>query len=358
MNQNETVTKPPTTTDKSIVEFVPFGTDDKIKLSVEIVKRLVAVKTKQGKVCSDEEAFKFILMCRARKLNPFEGDAFLIGYDTQDGPKFSLITAHQAFLKRAEIHHEFDGMDSGVIVLREGQMLDLVGDFHVPTDKILGGWATVHFKNRKYPMRKRLRVDRFNKGFGVWKDDAAGMIVKCAEADALRSSFPTMLGGLYTEDENIVRTDILRPVFPDEPATPEAPTAVAVTAPAATPAPSGSPAPKPEPPPPPASQPPKKKSNGDTEPSSPTTRRLKAKAKPPSTEKRLPNHEKLSSKLAVGGFAPTDLIGLAVDNGWIDMSEASFEKLSEEKCAEFLETDNWELIMTLLDEKRAAAPSK
>lgn len=346
-------TPKPATTDKSIVEFVPFGTDDKIKLSIELVKRLVAVKTKQGKSCSDEEAFKFILMCRARKLNPFEGDAFLIGYDTNDGPKFSLITAHQAFLKRAELNAEFNGMDSGVIVLREGEPLDLIGDFHFPTDKILGGWATVHFKHREYPMRKRLRVDRFNKGFGVWKDDPAGMIVKCAEADALRSSFPTMLGGMFIEQEAAIRGEMLipKPVFPDQP--PDSTKTAALPAhekqtppeghePAPSPKPDPSPDPSPAAAAVPAQQPPKKKAG------------LKAKPKLPSPEKRQPNHDKLASRLAIGNYAPTDLIGLAVDNGWIEMSEGSFEKLSEEKCAEFLETDNWELIMTLLDEKRSA----
>lgn len=343
---NNEPTKSATTTDKSLVEFVPFGTEDKIKLTIEMVKRLIAVKTKSGKICSDEEAFKFILMCKARRLNPFEGDAFLVGYDTNDGPKFSLITAHQAFLKRAELNHEFDGMDSGAIVLREGEMLDLIGDFHLPTDKIMGGWATVYFKNRKYPMRKRLRMDRFNKGFGVWRDDPAGMVVKCAEADALRSSFPTMLGGMFIEQEQTIHAEILKPTFDQLPPATEAPPPAAEKSPEPVPTPEPAPAPAAAPtaaaPEPPAA---KKKAG------------LKAKPKVPSPEKRQPNHEKLASRLALGNFAPTDLIGLAMDNGWIGMSEATFEKLSEEKCAEFLETDNWELIMTLLEEKRSAPAS-
>lgn len=191
------------TTDEKFMEFIPFGASEqeKIKLSVAIVKNLVCVKTKSGKLCSDTDAMKFMMMCRARRLNPFEGDAFLIGYDGKDGPTFSLITAHQAFLKRAEINPEYDGMKSGIIVDRDGQVMDLEGDFYLPGDKLLGGWATVYFKNRKQPMHKRVRLERFKKPFGIWLDDAAGMICKCAEADALRSSFPTMLGGLYLREE-------------------------------------------------------------------------------------------------------------------------------------------------------------
>ncbi len=196
--QTQAVVKQP---ESKFTEYVPFGASDKIKLSIEMVKSLIAVKTKSGKTCSDTDAIKFIAMCQARRLNPFEGDSFLIGYDGKDGPQFSLITAHQAFLKRAELHPEFDGMKSGVIVEREGQLADLEGDFYLQADKVMGAWATVYFKNRKQPMHKRIRIERFRKSFGVWLEDAAGMCVKCVEADALRSSFPTMLGGLYLREE-------------------------------------------------------------------------------------------------------------------------------------------------------------
>lgn len=213
---SETTNAVATQPDKTITEYVPFGAADKIKLSVSIVKTLIAVPTKTGKLCTDRDAIKFIAMCVARKLNPFEGDSFLIGYDTNDGPQFSLITAHQAFLKRAEVNPEYDGMKSGIIVEEDGQLKDLEGDFFMaPAQKVVGGWATVYFKNRKQPMHKRIRLARFQKTFGVWRDDSAGMICKCAEADALRSSFPTMLGGLYMREELALDKDtkLAEPIF-------------------------------------------------------------------------------------------------------------------------------------------------
>ncbi len=184
--------------------FVPFGAADSIKLSVEIVKNLIAVPTKSGQTCTDRDAMKFMMLCRAQRLNPFAGDAFLIGYDSRDGgePSFSLITAHVAFLKRAETHPEFDGMKSGIIVVDEANRLtEIEGDFHLPEQTVVGGWATVYFKNRKYPITRKVRLSRFQKGFGVWKDDPAGMICKVAESDSLRSSFPTLIGGLYMQEE-------------------------------------------------------------------------------------------------------------------------------------------------------------
>jgi phage recombination protein Bet len=210
---NEPTTAVAKTEDK-VMEFVPFGSQDKIKLSIAIVKNLIAVKTRSGKTCSDNDAIKFMMMCQARRLNPFESDAYLIGYDSKDGPTFSLITAHQAFLKRAEVNPEYDGMKSGIIVNEGGELKDLEGDFYTEGQTVVGGWATVFFKTRKYPMHKRVRLSRFQKSFGVWQDDGAGMIVKCSEADALRSSFPNMLGGLYIKEETAVDAPkVSAPIF-------------------------------------------------------------------------------------------------------------------------------------------------
>jgi phage recombination protein Bet len=210
------------------VEYVPFGGTEKIKLSVSIIMNLIAAPTRSGKLCSERDAMKFLMLCRSRALNPFEGDAYLVGYDSQDGPVFSLITAHQAFLKRAEPHPEFDGMESGVIISpalacpmcsanggREvsgnwvtcssckgvGQTDEIEGDLIPEGHTLIGGWAKVHFKQRKVPTKRRLALRTFDSQRSRWKADPAGMIVKCAEADALRSSFPTKLGGLYLKEE-------------------------------------------------------------------------------------------------------------------------------------------------------------
>lgn len=183
------------------VEYVPFLAKDPIKLSPRIVISWLAKPTKSGQTCTPQQALRFVMLCKARGLNPWEGDAYLVGYDTKDGPEFNLITAHQAFLKRAEVHPEYDGMESGVIIKRGDMVIEEQGDFCLPTDILMGGWARVFFKTRKHPMYKRLALAAFQKSYGVWQNNSAGMIVKCAEADALRSSFPNSLGGMYLDTE-------------------------------------------------------------------------------------------------------------------------------------------------------------
>jgi len=206
--------------ERAVMEYVPFGSQDRIRLSCSIVRRLIAVPTTSGKLPTDDDCIKFQMMCQAKRLNPFEGDAFMIGYDTKNGPKFSQITAHQVFLKRAEVSPEYDGMESGVIVFRDEQMIDLEGDFMLDDDKLVGAWAKVYFKNRSHPMHKRVKLSTFDKGTNQWASNKAGMIVKCAEADALRSSFPNLLGSLYTREETVdlqaEAPRITAPIFKNE----------------------------------------------------------------------------------------------------------------------------------------------
>ncbi len=190
------------TQEKELVEYIPFGADEKIKLSLSIVQNLIAVPTRSGKLPSKNDSLKFMMLCRARHLDPFSGDAFLIGYDTQNGPAFSLITAHQVFLKRAEASEKFDGMESGVVVTnKDGTLIERETDFVLKGETLLGGWARVFRKDRTKPFYRRLNLETFDTGLSRWKKDAAGMIVKCAEADALRSAFPTHLGGLHLSQE-------------------------------------------------------------------------------------------------------------------------------------------------------------
>jgi len=208
-------------TQERSTEFVPLGGRDKIMLSVGIVKSMLVKPTKNGKLPTDQQIMSYIMLCKTRALNPFEGDAFLVGFDGQGGPEFSLITAHQAFMKRAEQHPDFDGMESGVIVKdASGKIVDREGDFFLEDDLLLGGWAAVHFKNKKYPMRDRLTLKSRAKDNQFWKRDPAGQIVKCTEASVLRKAFPTILGGLFLREEEGTRIEqVESQVVPPKPDT-------------------------------------------------------------------------------------------------------------------------------------------
>lgn len=190
--------------DDNAVEYVPFGARESIKLSVGIIQQFVANPTREGDLPSPRDAMKFLMLCRAGQLNPFAGDAFLVGYrDRNSGSvAWSLITSISAFYKRAEACANYDGIESGVIVRAgDGSVVDRSGDFMFDDDTLLGGWAKVYRKDRKFATERRVKLETYLKPYGVWKNDPAGMICKVAECHALRDTFPTMLGGLHSEQE-------------------------------------------------------------------------------------------------------------------------------------------------------------
>lgn len=207
MNQNLPSTA--SDRDKKEISYTPFGENKPITLTLGMVRSHIAVPTRSGKVPSDSELIKFMMLCQARELNPWTGDAYLVGYDSQQGPKFSLITAIQALYKRAEPNVNYDGLESGVIVMRKGadgrdEMVERQGDFVMNGEILVGGWAKCYRKDRKFPCYEAIRLDTYSTGKSQWEKDPAGMIVKVAEAGVLRRSFPTQLGALYIEQERAI----------------------------------------------------------------------------------------------------------------------------------------------------------
>lgn len=211
MNNATVATYIPKDGEISAVRFIPFGGTEQIELTIETVKQFLTSPTKSGKLPEKKDVVKFMMLCKSRELNPWEGDGFLVGYDSQAGPVFNLITSHQAFLKRAEASPEYDGLESGVVVRKNGDDEKEIPGEIVPSGYVLvGGWSRVFRKDRSHPMYKKLDLKSFDKGHSVWNTNKVGMIVKCAEADALRSSFPNKLGNLYIEGER-VPVDVVEP---------------------------------------------------------------------------------------------------------------------------------------------------
>lgn len=213
----QTQQAPPVLQAKDSAEYVPFGSEDRIRLTTSVIRNLIAIPTREGELPDDRDCMRFLMLCRSRRLDPFTGDAFLIGFKKRDAEKaeWSLITSQSAFMKRAEIHPEFDGIESGVIVQTEDEeIIERQGDFTFKGDQLLGGWAVVHFRSRKFPMRKKVKLTTYQKPFGVWATDPAGMICKVAEVHALRDAFPTMLGGMLLREEHL---DIASEVVSSQP---------------------------------------------------------------------------------------------------------------------------------------------
>lgn len=184
------------------ISYRPLGGTDDIRLTINMVRQYLCTPTRSGAQPGDAEVMKYMMLCKSRQLDPWVGDAYLVGYDSKDGPQFSLITAHQALLKRGEASPHYDGMDSGVVVQRKGgEPVERPGKIVYDGETLIGGWARVYRKDRQHSAYASLLLKTFNSGRSRWAADPAGMICKCAEAEALRKAFPSQCAGMYTADE-------------------------------------------------------------------------------------------------------------------------------------------------------------
>jgi phage recombination protein Bet len=158
----------------------------------------------EGQV-SDQDITLFISICKYNQLNPFLNEAYLVKYGASSA---QMVVSKEAFLKRADVCENYEGFQAGIIVIRNNEAVELEGCFHLPGDKLAGGWAKVYRSDKRFPVVARVRMEEYNKKQSTWNEKPATMIAKVAKVQALREAFPAQLGAMYTQEEtDIVDTD-------------------------------------------------------------------------------------------------------------------------------------------------------
>lgn len=99
--------------------------DNEIVLTPSIVQNYIV----GNKARITPVEFKFFTeLCKVRKLNPFLNEAYLIKY-TENQPA-QLVVGKDAILKRAVLNPQYNGMESGIIVLdQDGNVIERPGTF-------------------------------------------------------------------------------------------------------------------------------------------------------------------------------------------------------------------------------------
>lgn len=175
------------------VEFEVNG--EKVTLTGNTVKNYLV---RGNADVSDQELVMFINLCKFQKLNPFLNEAYLIKFGNQPA---QIIVSKEAFMKRAENHPKYDGFEAGIIVERDGQLVEIEGAIKLEKDKLLGGWCKVYRSDRKREIVSKISLDEFSKSQATWKQMPLNMIRKTAIVNGLREAFPESLNALYTEEE-------------------------------------------------------------------------------------------------------------------------------------------------------------
>lgn len=195
---------------------------EQIRLTPSIVQQYIVGDS--GTITLQEFKF-FTELCKARKLNPFLKEAYCIKFGNQPA---QIVVGKDAILKRAIIHPDYDGMESGVIVMNtaSGEIIERKGTFYLKnSEQLVGGWAKVYRKNWKYPTYCSVSFDEVanRKKDGSlnsnWAGKGATMVEKVAKVRALRETFIEDLSGMYDADEMNTPT-------PEAPAAPSEPVIV------------------------------------------------------------------------------------------------------------------------------------
>ena len=187
--------------ERQAMTYTPLGEQTPITLTLQMIAHDIATPTKKGARPSEGDCLRFMNLCRGRELNPWTGDCFMIGFDSNNGPTFELITSYQALLKRAERSPNFDGLEGGVVVQVGDALEQREGSLVSKGETVVGGWSKAWRTDRRIAHTAIVDLKTYSTGRSRWGVDPAGMIQKVAKAAALREAFPNTVGGLYVQEE-------------------------------------------------------------------------------------------------------------------------------------------------------------
>ena len=178
--------------------------NEEVKLSPAIVKNYLV--NGNGNI-TDQEINYFMHLCRARKLNPFVKEVYLIKYGTQPA---AMVVSRDALEKRAIKHKDYNGKKTGLWILKKdtGELEKRDGTIYVKSkEEIIGAWCTVYRKNWENPVTVEVNFDEYvqRKSDGKpntnWENKPVTMITKVAKDQALREAFIEDLDGMYEAEE-------------------------------------------------------------------------------------------------------------------------------------------------------------
>ena len=178
--------------------------NDNVQLSINLVKRYLSGDNPN---VTESEIMYFMKLCKARGLNPYIRDAYLIKYGNQPA---AIIVAKDAVEKRAIQNPKYDGKEVGIYVENKetGELIKREGSIlRKNKEELVGAWWTVYRKDWKYPITKEVNFDEYiqKKKDGTpntnWENRPVTMITKVAIVQALREAFIEELSGMYEAEE-------------------------------------------------------------------------------------------------------------------------------------------------------------
>lgn len=157
---------------------------EKVILNPDVIRKYLV---SGGGQVTDQEIVIFEKMCKARGLNPWIKDAYLIKYGKDDPA--AMVVGKDVFLRRAQNNPKYEGHE--VTVSDDGKVAT----------------CRVYMKGYKVPISVTVDFDEYvgRKRDGTvnrqWRTKPKTMLRKCALVAGLREALTEDLGNLYIRDE-------------------------------------------------------------------------------------------------------------------------------------------------------------
>jgi phage recombination protein Bet len=176
-----------------------------IRLSFDIVRKFLV--SGKSNLVTEQEMMLYMGMCKARGLNPFKRDCYLVKYT--DGDPAATIVSIDYFRSRAKAQGDCLGWQSGIIVENgQGQIEYRKGAFLTEKETLLGGWfrgkPAAWTEDYEWSVSLKPYIKKTKEGGATrfWSEDnQAYMIAKVAESQGLRRLWPDEFQMLFTEEE-------------------------------------------------------------------------------------------------------------------------------------------------------------
>lgn len=143
---------------------------------------------------TDQEKMLFLEIAKQSNLNPFKREIFVIKYKGKSEDHFSIITAYNVYIKRAELTGLLDGWNVNEIYDNKG--------------KLTGAKIIIYRKDFTHPFEWHVSFDEFcgYNGYGtitkIWNKQGGFMIKKVCIGQGFRLAFPSAMGSLpYLQEE-------------------------------------------------------------------------------------------------------------------------------------------------------------
>lgn len=154
---------------------------------------------------TDDEFKTFMYLCTTYNLDPLKKEIYFIKY----AGRSTIITSRDGYLKIANLNENFDGIESDVVyqgdVLTkkdDGSLHIAYGSEHLTFDKskLTGAFCSVFRKDRTKATTVFVSIkEYYKKDAPIWQQYTNAMILKVAEAMALKRAFA--ISGLVTKEE-------------------------------------------------------------------------------------------------------------------------------------------------------------